>query len=905
MSRSRVTAPASGAAFFVLLLLLLPAISLALPAGTPPLAPATRAALSSAADGHAFLPWQRQFMRGLAAPTAAAGTARTMGTDGTWGELPPPMIQEAPGVYDPVRQSMLIVGGRAQGGANTNDVWEMSLSAPTPTWTLLQTAGTPPPPRSGHVLLYDSRREHLLLFGGADAMTLNDCWGLDLTVDPPEWSQGHPTGTLPARRAYATAVFDSLNDRAILFGGADSVGQNGPVSLVGDLWALPFTGPFAWTELTPTGTPPSARAGSPAIYDRLRQRMVLFGGFDVTALSDEFTLSLGGSPAWAPLVTSGGPPPGRAIPGLVYAAPQDRMVMFGGFDGAGSLSDAWSLDLGTSAWTQLSPTGGPPSPRQFPATAYDTPHNRMVIFGGNDEAGTVLDPLWSLSLGTTVAWTDLGGRRAPRRWDAATAYDATRHVMWVHGGQGWEEGSGNLVRSDLWVLSFGSSAAWSNPAASGTPLGERFGHTAVYDSQRDRLVFFGGSNGTMNQNDVWALTGLGGTPAWGLLSPSGTPPAARQYHSAVYDAVNDRMVVFGGSTGMGTLNDVWALSFAGTPAWTQLAPTGVGPLELWQQSAALDQAGNRLIVFGGQSLGLRNDVHALTLTGSPVWSELLPTGTLPEARQAASMVSIGSRMVVFGGDATGTGNGARNDSWLLSLYPAPAWRPLDVGPRAPSARMGSCAAFDPVTYQMAIFGGTGTSTEGADTWNLQLDQAVPTMASLVSANAEPGRVELAWEITSSSGSVGVYRNAGDGRWAELDRLAPDGMGRIAYVDRDVIAGSRYGYRLGLTGPGGEVYVGEVWVDVPESARFALRGMTPNPAPAGAGLIVFSLPDASPARLELVDVSGRQVFSREVGSLGRGEHVVRVSGSQPLAPGLYLVRLTQGGRSLTAKAVTIR
>ena len=131
------------------------------------------------------------------------------------------------------------------------------------------------------------------------------------------------------------------------------------------------------------------------------------------------------------------------------------------------------------------------------------------------------------------------------------------------------------------------------------------------------------------------------------------------------------------------------------------------------------------------------------------------------------------------------------------------------------------------------------------------------------------------------------------------------MGRIAYVDRDVIAGSRYGYRLGLTGPGGEVYVGEVWVDVPESARFALRGMTPNPAPAGAGLIVFSLPDASPARLELVDVSGRQVFSREVGSLGRGEHVVRVSGSQPLAPGLYLVRLTQGGRSLTAKAVTIR
>jgi len=40
---------------------------------------------------------------------------------------------------------------------------------------LLQTSGTPPTPRSGHVLLYDSRRERLLLFGGADSSTHNDC----------------------------------------------------------------------------------------------------------------------------------------------------------------------------------------------------------------------------------------------------------------------------------------------------------------------------------------------------------------------------------------------------------------------------------------------------------------------------------------------------------------------------------------------------------------------------------------------------------------------------------------------------------------------------------------------------------------------------------------------------------
>ena len=47
---------------------------------------------------------------------------------------------------------------------------------------------------------------------------------------------------------------------------------------------------------------------------------------------------------------------------------------------------------------------------------------------------------------------------------------------------------------------------------------------------------------------------LAGTPAWSALAPSGTPPSWRYMHSAIYDPVRDRMVVFGGSS----LNDVWA-----------------------------------------------------------------------------------------------------------------------------------------------------------------------------------------------------------------------------------------------------------------------------------------------------------------------------------------------------------
>ena len=49
-------------------------------------------------------------------------------------------------------------------------------------------------------------------------------------------------------------------------------------------------------------------------------------------------------------------------------------------------------------------------------------------------------------------------------------------------------------------------------------------------------------------NDVWALS-LSGSPTWAQLAPAGTPPGAWYGHSAIYDPARDRMVVFGGNDG--------------------------------------------------------------------------------------------------------------------------------------------------------------------------------------------------------------------------------------------------------------------------------------------------------------------------------------------------------------------
>jgi hypothetical protein len=94
------------------------------------------------------------------------------------------------------------------------------------------------------------------------------------------------------------------------------------------------------------------------------------------------------------------------------------------------------------------------------------------------------------------------------------------------------------------------------------------------------------------------------------------------------------------------------------------------------------------------------------------------------------------------------------------------------------------------------------------------------------------------------------------------------------------------------------------VDVPRLAEFALGGVSPNPAREQLA-VAFSLPDAAPARLEAFDLVGRRVALREVGPLGGGSHVVRLDEGRELAPGVYLVRLTRGNRTLTARAVIVR
>lgn len=95
------------------------------------------------------------------------------------------------------------------------------------------------------------------------------------------------------------------------------------------------------------------------------------------------------------------------------------------------------------------------------------------------------------------------------------------------------------------------------------------------------------------------------------------------------------------------------------------------------------------------------------------------------------------------------------------------------------------------------------------------------------------------------------------------------------------------------------------VDDGERVAFALEGARPNPARGDRLVVAFALPTGGPAQLELVDVSGRRVLSREVGSLGAGRHTLDLAAGGQASPGVYWLRLVQGIHQQTIRVAVTR
>ena len=327
-----------------------------------------------------------------------------------------------------------------------------------------------------------------------------------------------------------------------------------------------------WTKLSPSGTLPSVRWGSASVYDSIADRFIVFGG---------------------------------AIWGQAY-------------------NNLYTLDstaVGNGVWRQLSPTGTIPTVRGFCAPVYDAPRRRLIVFGGYNMAGGCDSRVYFLdSIYTnTPRWSQpaISGSPPAVRQSAAAAYDPIQERVIVFSG--W---CGYQWRNDIYVIeNLDSVPTWRRLYPTSSGPGGRWGASAVYDPSRDVLYVFGGQNSSQTYpNTVYALDSLqAGDGRWRQLTISGTPPNGRMWQVAAYDAPRDRMLIFsGGYFQSSTFNDLRSVeSISTSPTWTTINAPGTKPSVRYGMSSAHDGAGNRLILFGGNSGGASgtnyNDVYTLKL----------------------------------------------------------------------------------------------------------------------------------------------------------------------------------------------------------------------------------------------------------------------------------------------------
>jgi cysteine-rich repeat protein len=510
----------------------------------------------------------------------------------------PVLRSDAAAAYDSLAGHVVMFGGLDKDGALLDDTWAVDEFG----WTKLATST--PMRRTAAAIAYDSLRQRVVMFGGLSTTTvdvlLDDTW---------EWNGAawvrRSSVNVPSARKGAAFAFDGT--RTIMFGGSQLSDR------LQDMWA--WDG-IAWKRLSPAHSPP-AREKHAMAFDPKHNRIVMFGGKAVTLANDTWLFD---GTDWKQLTTTPSPP-AMSWAAFAYDAKRERLVL-SGVDSTTNTNVVWELD--GSTWQQMTTkitpaiSGGAvfvyddrtqlvvqhggtklatnqpsnevwtwdgadwsqraqavlPAARHQCTLASDPVRGRVVLFGGQ---GT------SMSLGTTFEWDG-------RSWQPRVAFEPAARVSAASAFDGNEVmlfgGVSTSLLADTWRW---NGQRWQSLPVLGPSA--RYAHTMTYDSKRQRVVLFGGTDGSNFFADTWQWDGS----TWSEL-PTPTAPSPRAFAPLAYDPERDRVVMFGGAGADGTkLTDTWELDGS---TWIQQTPTNQ-PEQRLDFGLVYDRMRKRVMLFGG------------------------------------------------------------------------------------------------------------------------------------------------------------------------------------------------------------------------------------------------------------------------------------------------------------------
>src|SRR5205823_437235 len=281
---------------------------------------------------------------------------------------------------------------------------------------------------------------------------------------------------VPCDRSRGTRGYGVERRRAVAVLGLVTLLASTPGTAEAEGAMVTPAGYMEWTS--PTLRPSPVSAGAAMAFDGVRGQMIEFGGCQrleagTSNATYEWQIS-----EWVPHAPATSPP-ARCGAAVGFDKVAQRIVLFGGTDGldasSGYLGDTWEWD--GNRWAEVTPPVSPAA-RAWTASAYDAKRQQLVVFGGQNAAGLSAQT-WAWN-GTT--WTQLHPLHHPSaRAKTTMTYDTLRHVMVLFGGQG---PSGPL--GDTWEW---NGSDWTERPANTNPL-PRSGASIAYHPQLGQTVMF-------------------------------------------------------------------------------------------------------------------------------------------------------------------------------------------------------------------------------------------------------------------------------------------------------------------------------------------------------------------------------------------------------------------------------
>jgi cysteine-rich repeat protein len=382
-------------------------------------------------------------------------------------------------------EKVVLFGGVGENGV-LSDTWELSSGQ----WKNTTPAASPTP-RYGATSIFAPSTGKMFLLGGFNTKVQSDFWN----YSAGKWALSN--NTKPAARAYMQGAYSPTARSLLMFGGYAQA----------DTWewqANTWRDGKCTYPSTVCPILPASRVNAMLVFDSSNQRYLMFGGAIAgSGFTDEMwtyrseTPNTPITPDWkkltlaTPLVT----PPKRNAMSAFYDPRRNRVVMFGGVNAEGTFQDTWEFDCATDTWEQV-PIVGPPASHGG-VMVYDPRLNRGVLIAG-ESTQTWVYTAREVNGSMERKWSQLAnvGEVPGARRYASAVYDPNRGLVVLLGGLAFGE-----AQSDIWEL---SNDTWRQVSLASGARPPRFGAIAAYDIEAARIVLFGGQN-IYALDDTWTL----------------------------------------------------------------------------------------------------------------------------------------------------------------------------------------------------------------------------------------------------------------------------------------------------------------------------------------------------------------------------------------------------------------